>query len=257
MTSRGCPFHCRFCNTHVIHKTFRQRSAENVVKELQEIQDRYKSVMIADDNFLADKKRAIKIMEGIIQEKVDLDLFISGVRVDSAERHLYTKMKKAGVKFISFGIESGNQDILDYYNKKVTLSQIRKAVNLAKEMKFITMANFIFGAPIETKNHVDKTIKFSLSLPLDYAVFRRLSYQFGTELWKEAVEAGKINENEKYFYYADSRKKLSNFSKEELNEYCKKAFKRFYLRPTYIINAITKSIMRKDFNMIKVLYPFI
>ena len=60
MTSRGCPFHCRFCNTHVIHKTFRQRSAENVVKELQEIQDRYKSVMIADDNFLADKKRAIK-----------------------------------------------------------------------------------------------------------------------------------------------------------------------------------------------------
>jgi len=136
-------------------------------------------------------------MDGLIELDSDIELIIDGARIDSADRDLYKKMKKANVKFIGYGIESGNQDVLDFYNKKITLEQIRKAINLCNEMNFITRATFILGAPFETKQHFEKTIKFACSLPLDIAIFRPLNYCPGAELWDEAVKQGKIMKNEK------------------------------------------------------------
>jgi radical SAM superfamily enzyme YgiQ (UPF0313 family) len=257
MTSRGCPNRCKFCITNVIHKTFRQRSAENIIKELQVIQERYSSVLILDDNFLADLKRAHAIMDKIIQIGFDLDLYIAGARVDSADYDLYKKMKKAGVKMIFYGIESGNQDVLDYYNKKVTLNQIRNTINLAKKMNFIIIGSFIFGAPIETKKHFLQTMKFARSLPIDFAFFHPLLYQYGTDLWSKAVENGSIIENGELCYFTDSNNNLGNFTKEEINQYCLQAFKKFYLRPTFMVKEISKFIVRKDFNLIKLGFSLI
>ena len=144
ITSRGCPFNCRFCTHHVFsYKNFRQRSAKNVIEEIQEISEKYKSLMLVDDNFLTDIKRINSILDSIIKMDLDLELIIPTTRVDSANRDLYKKMKKAGVKFLGFGIESGNQKILDFYNKQITVKEIEKAVNLSQEMNFITFASFI------------------------------------------------------------------------------------------------------------------
>lgn len=248
-TSRSCPFRCRFCTTRFINGTFRQRTPENVLNELREIQGEYGSVMVDDDNFLADTRRTHKILDGLIQAGSELELFISG-RVDNADRELYRKMAKAGVKFISFGIESGNQDVLDYYHKRITLSQIRKAIDLAREMKIITWGNFIFGAPIETKEHLKNTMKFSLSLPLDIAFYRQLSYQRGSELWEEAVANGLIDEGTS-FCYAGSGKTVTNFTDGELSDYCRRAYKKFYYRPTYLLQEFFRSVGRKDFTVLR------
>jgi radical SAM superfamily enzyme YgiQ (UPF0313 family) len=231
-------------------ETFRKRSPENIVKEFNEINNKFRSVMVIDDNFLVDVKRAHRIMDELIKMDLSLDIYIGGARVDTAERDLYKKMKKAGVKFIGFGIESGNQDVLDYYNKKISLSQIRNAVDLAKEMGFITMGSFILGAPIETEEHINQTINFSCSLPLDIAFFNPLCYQYGSDLWKEAIESGKISEDG-YSHLADSRKNLSNFTIEELRKFCGRGFKKFYLRPNYIIRQFKKSLTINDNYMIK------
>lgn len=253
VTSRGCPFHCRFCSRHAIsYNTYRQRSAENVVKEIQEINDKYRSVYIVDDNFLADKKRAHKIMDSLIEDGTDIDLLVSGARVDSADHKLYKKMKKAGVKYLEFGIESGNQEVLDYYNKKTTLNQIRKAVNLSRKMNFVTAGNFILGAPIETEKHIEQTIRFAASLPLDIALFLPLMYTYGSDLWNEAVQNGNINGNDEYSVVADSQKGLGYFTDEELVKMCHKAVKRFYLRPSYIAFQLFRSILRKDFSILKI-----
>jgi radical SAM superfamily enzyme YgiQ (UPF0313 family) len=257
MTSRGCPNRCKFCITNVIHKTFRQRSAENVINELQEIQERNNSVLILDDNFLADIKRAHTIMDRIIQIGFDLDLYIAGARVDNADKDLYKKMKKAGVKMIFYGIESGNQDVLEYYNKKVTLNQIRNTIHLAKKMNFIIIGSFIIGAPIETKKHFLQTMKFSRSLPIDFAFFHPLLYQYGTELWNQAVKSGNIIENGELCYFTDLKNNLGNFTKEEINNYCLQAFKKFYLRPTFMMKEILKFIVRKDYNLIKLGFSLI
>jgi radical SAM superfamily enzyme YgiQ (UPF0313 family) len=252
ITSRGCPFNCRFCTRYanVINRWgFRQRSAENIIQEVQEIDDKYESINIVDDSFLADKKRAHKIFDGLLKMGKDIEIVIHGARVDTAEKELYRKMKNAGVKYIYFGLESGNQDVLDWYNKKITLSQIRQAINICREMNFITIGNFIFGAPIETKQHIENTINFACSLPIDIVGFGPLIYIPGSQLYNEAVESNKISTNED-IVYADSKRGLSNFTIEELITYTIFAFQQFYLRPSYIFSQIYRSITRKDYSLL-------
>lgn len=253
ITSKGCPNNCRFCNSHYINGSYRQRTSENIIQEFKEINDEYNSVMIEDDNFLFDKKRAWNIFDSLIREGIDVEIFIAGARVDSADRDLYEKMAKAGVKFISFGIESGNQEILNYYNKKVTLSQIRKAINLSIEMNIITWGNFIFGAPVETREQLQETLEFSLSLALDMAFYRHLSYQRGSNLWENAVSDHIIDKNDN-FKLVGSCNTGSSFKEVELSNFCRKAFKRFYYRPSYLLQEIIRCISRNDFTIIRSLY---
>jgi radical SAM superfamily enzyme YgiQ (UPF0313 family) len=253
ITSRGCPFRCRFCVRYSNIKKgyrFRGRSAKNVIEEIQEINDKYGSVAIVDDNFLADTKRAHRIFDRLLEIGTNIDLSIVGARIDSADRTLYKKMKKANVKLIAYGIESGNQDVLDFYNKKITLQQIREAVQLGREMNFIIQGTFILGAPIETKEHIEKTIKFICSLPIDTVIIRPLLYEMGSDLWIEAVKNKKISKDD-YSVTADSRRDLGNFTPEELDEYSKKAFRRFYLRPKYIFSQIYRASLQKDNNQLK------
>ena len=252
LTSRGCPFSCRFCSRHALtYETYRQRSAENVVKDLVELNGTYKSVYIVDDNFLVDKKRAHKIMDDLIETGTNINLLVMGARVDSAERELYKKMKKAGVKYIEFGIESGDQSILDFYNKNITLNQIRTAVNLSREMNFVTTGNFIIGAPLETREQIEKTMKFATSLPLDIVIFYPLVYTYGSDLWNEAVEAGLIINDDHLSLWADSDHGLGKFSRADLEKMCYKAVKNFYHRPSYIARQLVRSVLRKDFGVLK------
>ena len=253
ITSKGCPNNCLFCNSRYINGIYRQRTSENIINEFKEIDDEYNSVMIEDDNFLSNKKRALRIFDSLIQEGIDMEIFIAGARADSADRELYKKMAKAGVKFISFGIESGNQDVLDYYNKGITLSQIRKAIELSIEMNIITWGNFIFGAPVETRDRLQDTLEFSLSLPLDMAFYRHLSYQRGSPLWENAVSNDIITENE-IFKLLGSCNIESSLTEAEISNFCRNAFKRFYYRPSYLLQEIIRCIKRNDFTIIRSLY---
>jgi len=250
ISSKGCPFRCRFCSRYcqyIKEWGFRKRSAENVTKEIQGLNGKYKSVVIVDDNFLADKKRAHKIFDILLESDIDIDFLIHGARVDTAEKDLYLKMKKTGVKYIFYGLESGNQDVLDFYNKNITIQQIKKATGLAEQMNFFIGASFIFGAPIETKNHIENTIKFACSLPLDQANFVPLIYRMGSSLWIEAVQNKKIDPSQ-YEVLADSKHNLGNFTEEELIEFATIAFKSFYFRPKYILRQLFKMLQRGDYN---------
>ena len=253
MTSRGCPSACLFCSRYgnsYYNYGFRQRSAENVVNEILSIDEKYRSVMIVDDSFLFDSKRSHKIFDMLIEKKSEIDILIMGARVDSADEELYEKMKKANVTFIGFGIESGNQDVLDFYNKNINLDQIRKAVFLAKKMGFQIAGTFIFGAPIETKEHFKRTIQFSKLLPLDIAIFNVLIYKMGSPLWIKAVK-NKIIRKDEFFVISGSNRGLGSFTTEELFRYLRKAYYEFYLRPSYIISRIKDCSIRRNFDPMK------
>jgi len=245
MTSRGCVFNCRFCNRQITGmKVYRERSIDNIIEEFISINDEYNSVMIVDDNFLLKKNRIHKILDKIIENKIDFEITIQGARVDTADLELYKKMKKAGVVTLNFGLESGNQDVLDFYNKKITLDQIRNAVKLSKKMGFETNGNFILGAPIETEKHINKTIKFVCSLPLDIASFTILKYTYHSDLWNEAFKEKKLTIDDGYSVPADSKKGLGNFKYEELENYIQKASKKFYYRPRFFSRQLL-NIMKK------------
>jgi anaerobic magnesium-protoporphyrin IX monomethyl ester cyclase len=250
-TSRGCPFHCTFCTRNYLFKMYRRRSVENVVEEFKEINGKFRSAIIVDDNFLADTKRAHEILDRLIELDINMELLIAGTRVDTAERELYKKMKKVGVKYLFYGIESGCQEVLDFYKKGTNLDMIRGAVNLAHEMGFFITGSFILGAPIETKKHIEESIKFACSLPLDYTIWRQLAYKYGSDIWSDAVAAGKITEKDGYDVIADSRKGLGIFTEKELEEFCRIANRRFYLRPRYLLQELSKMILRRDMSVLK------
>ena len=233
---------------------FQQRSVKNIIDELQQIHNTYGSVMMVDDNFLTDKKRVQDIMDQIISYGIDIDIIVQGARVDTADEELYKKMKKAGVKSITFGIESGNQDVLDFYNKGITLDQIKKAVKISHKMDFLTVGNFIIGAPIETTNHIKRTMVFANSLPLDLASFTILRYNYHSDLWNEAHLSGKISLEDGYSIPADSLKGLGNLKFHELEIFQKRALKTFYLRPQYLLRQLYRSIRIQDFTLFHMLF---
>jgi radical SAM superfamily enzyme YgiQ (UPF0313 family) len=250
ITSRGCPHRCRYCQIQTYVPKFRTRTIENITQEIEEISNQgYTSVVFSDDNFLAQKKKVEKIMDFIIKKELGLKFWIINARVDSADKNLYEKLRDAGVEAINFGIESGNQDVLDYYKKTITTDQARYAVDLSHEMGFFVSANFIIGASIETRKHIENTIKFAKSLPLDHAFFYTLGYLYGSPLWFEAVKEEKINKNE-FWVNAGKERGLSSFTEEELQQFSQKASNSFYLNPSYLIRVLSKAFRSGDFRYI-------
>jgi radical SAM superfamily enzyme YgiQ (UPF0313 family) len=252
ITSRGCPYNCKFCSRNSVSmKKYRFRSVRNILDELIEISDEgYKYVAFVDDSFLSNKELSGELFDAIIKEKLKLNFIITAARVDSAEEELFKKMKKAGVTHIQYGLESGNQDVLDFYNKNTTLEKIKYAVNLSHKIGFFNMGSFIFGAPFETKNHFENTINFAKTLPLDSVSFVTLKYMAGSDLWCEAVNEGKISEDD-YLVESNSENGLSLFKLKEIVNYCIKARGDFYMRPKFIIRLFIKSIKNDDLGFLQ------
>jgi radical SAM superfamily enzyme YgiQ (UPF0313 family) len=251
ISSRGCPYKCRFCGLNYIVPGYRRRSIDNVIKEVDEIIDSgYKTLVFVDDNFLQNKKGAEKVMDFIIQKNADIRIWIEESRADSADETLYKKMRDAGTDIIHFGIESGTQEILDYYKKNLTLDQIRYAVNLCKKMGFFVVGSFILGAPIETKDQIEDTIKFAKSLPLDGTYFFNFVYMVGAPIWEECVKEGKIKPDV-FFVDIDKTKGLGNFTEKELIGYVSKACYSYYFNPRLWFREFYYAFKTKDFRFIK------
>ncbi len=123
-------------------------------------------------------------------------------------------------------------------------------------MGFKTLATFIIGAPIETKDHFEKTIKFSCSLPLDFVIYGVLYYEMGSDLWGEAVKNKKISKEE-YLVPADVNRELGIYDTDFLIEYTKRAYRHFYLRPKYILDQIFRSLYFKDIRSLRSGFRFL
>jgi anaerobic magnesium-protoporphyrin IX monomethyl ester cyclase len=251
MTSRGCPFHCRFCQQSVFTPQYRSHSAPRIISEIDDVVTQgYTSIAFADDTFLANKKRTMEVMNHIISQGYDLKLWIMNARVDSADRELYETLRKAGVEHIIFGVEFGTQPILDYYNKNITLDQARDAITLSHDMGFFTSANFILGAPIETHEQIRQTIAFAQSLPIDNAFFRELGYGAQAPLWLEAVQQGKIKPDED-FATGGSERDLGPFTSDEIQHICEHAYFSIILNPKYWIRELRYSLQHNNPQFLK------
>jgi anaerobic magnesium-protoporphyrin IX monomethyl ester cyclase len=253
ITSRGCPRRCAFCaHGAVAYRRYRSRSVENVLDELELIAAQgYEIVGISDDNFTADKNRAQKILQGIIDRGIRLTLVVQG-RVDAADYDLFCLMRKAGVRGITFGLESGNQEVLDFYNKGTTVAMNEKAVRLADKAGLYTGGIFIFGAPTETMDQFKRTYEFAASLPLDITTFWILDYTFGSKLWADARRKGIIDENECNVPAGVERGTSIYFSRQ-IETYAQRCFFRYYRRPAYWVRQIVKLVRLRDPYFVRVM----
>jgi len=137
---------------------------------------------------------------------------------------------------ISYGLESGNEAILEGINKKISLPASRKAVRMAHEMGIKVAGHFIFGFPGETRQTLEETLRFALELPLDIAQFYAAAPFPGTNLYDEALRQGWLSNRDSDLFPAaisqnDAALELPGLPAAEVDSFRRRAYRKFYGRP--------------------------
>lgn len=241
--SRGCPFKCRFCSVN--QKRWRYRSVENILQELNILEaQKYREIMVMDDNFTLNPNWVTQICKNIIREKIDLIFHCEG-RIEGT-LEMYKYMNRANFKSIFFGLESASQKVLDYYNKKITPDKSKLAIKKARKGGIdILMGSFVLGAPIENLDDIKKTMHFALNLDIDYAMFHILEVFPGIELWEELKLQKKLDES----LYWETGVRIPelpfyNMSLNFLTNIIKRTYRKMYSigRPQFIFKELIRSV---------------
>jgi len=245
ITSRGCVYRCIYCDRAIFGQKFRARSVNNVLEEIEYLIKDYKikEIKFWDDTFSLDKQRVIGICKEMIKRKMKLS-WTCIARVNNMDPEILKWMKDAGCWQIAYGIESGDNHILELAKKDVTTEFIRKIVNLTKKSGIEVRGFFMLGLPGETKETMQKTIDFAKSLPLNDASFYITTIYPNTELWGLAIKSGEARIGSWDTFSPVNPDKVTyipkGLSEEVIKEYHKKAYRSFYFRPSYLIKRVFK-----------------
>ncbi len=245
ISSRGCVYRCRFCGCRKFAKNiWRPRSVENILEELRVlVGEGYRQFLFVDDNFALNQKRAVKLCREIRKEKMDIE-WICDSRVDHSSYEMLRETVRAGCIMMYFGIESANQRVLKYYNKQTTPQQAEVAVKNARKAGVdVVVGSFIVGAPNETRQEIQNTLKFAQRLDLDVPQFNILGAFPGTDLWDELTMKGVIDAGK----YWETGLCVSEVSPdavpyEEIQQMIHQYFYDFLLRPSYLAAQVMRTL---------------
>jgi len=243
VTSRGCPYECTFCEAKMTFgRTFRYHSEKRVLEDLDYLNKRYgyDSFQFYDDIFTTDRRRVVELCESLLKNNRKYK-WMCYTRTDRVDPELLKLMKRAGCYMISFGIESGDQVLLDKIRKKLVVETNMKGIEDCAKAGINGVGTFMLGLPGETRQQTVNTIEFARKSKLAYSIFGITEPYPGTEMWGDAVKEG-------YFINADenfTNHLLANFNKiwvpngrtrEDLEELTREAYRKFYLRPKIFLS---------------------
>lgn len=239
LTSRGCPGQCSFCDTQVFGRKFRGYSARYVVNMIDHLIKNYgiEDFLIYDDTFVVNHKRLSEICRTLIDGKYKIHWSCCS-RVNFVNPEILRLMSKAGCWQIEYGIESGSPEILKRMKKSITLDQIRNALIWTKEAGIMTRGNFIFGYLGETKQTLKETMDFLMDIELDYFQQTFLTPYPGSEVYQTAKDYGKANLEWEKMNNMSINFVPEGLTENDLIDFSKMAFRKFYLRPKVIISHI-------------------
>ncbi len=241
ISGRGCPMQCSFCASAALHgRRLRVRSAENVVDEMEHLIEDHNAGMIAfmDDTFTLKPSRVEQVCDEI--KKRELDVYWGcTARADTLSSRMLQKMSDTGCITMFLGVESADQQQLDRVNKQLTVDKIRQAFDLSRKHDIRTIASVVLGMPGDTRDSIGRTIKLVRELNPSYALFSLATPYPGTKFYREAVENNliKVKDWSKYTLLTPVLETV-DCSRDELKNMQKKAFRQFYLRPSYILRQL-------------------
>jgi radical SAM superfamily enzyme YgiQ (UPF0313 family) len=253
LTSFGCPFSCSFCNAADL--PFKQRPEDEIVEELKAIESLgIREVMFRDLNFVSSPKRTRELCGRIVKERLKIGWYAC-TRADTLDDETLALMKKAGCHTLQIGVESGSEETLKHYQKKVSLGRIEEAFRQCKKHGIRTLAFFIIGLPGETPESIRNTVEFSKRLKCDFASFNIAMPLYGTRLRQECIEQGLIASagglEELETSYQETTIETPLLSKDQILNAVNLAMRSFYLRPGYILRRL---ISVRDLSELKVLF---
>jgi anaerobic magnesium-protoporphyrin IX monomethyl ester cyclase len=246
VTSRGCPNHCTFCGHSVFGRTLRQRSPENIAEEIELLYHRYhvREIAFVDDTFTIQPRRIFDLFHILNSRNIRFPWTCMS-RINTVDYETIKFMKDQGCWHISFGIESGDEEILRLIQKNISLEETKKVVGWCRQLGIRTKGFFIIGHPGETLATIDKTIRMALSLPLDDVVVTLNTPFPGTNQYQTAGDYGKMG------IWDWSRFNMWNpvfvphgLTEDILIEKHKEFYRRFYLRPRVILRYALSFLSR-------------
>lgn len=252
ISSRGCPYQCNFCFKDTFGFRHRQRSIKNVLDECEEIiKLGGKELYFIDDLFAFNKKWTIDFCKEKIKRKINLPFKCLG-RVDRLDKDVLKWLKKAGCHTIAVGVESGDQDVINWVGKNITLQQVKDAVKDMHDAGMNVESYFIIGHRIDTRETIHKTIEFAREINTDFPRFFLFSPYPGSKVWRELPEKLK----EKYWLRGiESELRTSNpisiceLEPKELVSLWHKAHDKVYSNMGYLLNVI-RDFRQNPFNRI-------
>jgi radical SAM superfamily enzyme YgiQ (UPF0313 family) len=238
ITSRGCPYRCRFCASGLQGHTIRFRDPARVVDEMAMLVERFgvREVQILDDNFTLRRAHAEAILAGVLARGLDLALSLpNGVRLDRLDPELIQLFERAGGYSMTVGIDSGSQRVLDAMDRAVSLEEMEARIHMVKAHSRLRLTgNFILGLPGETREDLAATLRFAMELPLDRAYFAMYLPLPGSALFEELRGEGKLAGLE-YHDLSEKARRVAyspdGIPPEELRRWLIRAYAGFYLRP--------------------------
>ena len=244
-TSRGCPFNCGFCAAKTVWtRKVRIRKPELIVDEIQECVEKYgvDNINFTDEFLTSNKKRVLEICRLMCEHKLNVN-WVCSARAERLDYETFEAMKESGCREISFGIESGNQNILNRIDKSLDLDEAMRVIRTAKKAGIKTHASYILGYIGETEKTIQDTIRFAKKLNTHVAAFFIASPLPGTRLYQEASEEGYIRPGATWINYSplsntESVLELPNLSTETIRKLHRKALKNYYFRPRYILLSL-------------------
>ena len=257
VASRGCPYSCTFCSKAVFGSKIRTFTSEYLLSLIDVLQSKYKikEVCFFDDIFLLSKDKMYDFIER--KERSNMKFTWScEVRIGQCDDQMYIDMKKAECWQVNFGVESGSQEILDYFSKKISVSDIKESLASAAKAKLKSRAYLIVGSPPETVKSLEETKKIVRATSLNEIVVSYFTPMPGT------VEYQQIDRNNK----ADFGKVdtfgvsyvPSGIDPADLKKFTRNLYLSFYFHPKRLLYFFVMVFNRhKSKHLIKSLFAFL
>jgi radical SAM superfamily enzyme YgiQ (UPF0313 family) len=230
--SRGCPFHCKFCDTSTFGASVRAYSPERLVHMIKYLQNTYgiRHIMFVDDLFVASRQRVTRLCELILKHKIDITWSCAS-RVDVVKPDLLKLMKRAGCWEMSFGLESGSDEQLKRMDKSASIDKSVRALNWAHDAGIRTKGLFMLGYPGESKATVKATMDFIHSVPLTIMNLSKFTPYPGSPIYHDIYGTNIRDDhwekmNGMNFLWAPEGMPI-----DELNRYYRKILLGFYSSP--------------------------
>jgi len=234
VTSRGCPFNCYFCSSSKFGGLkWRARSVKSIVDEIEYIYHthNYKAFDFLDDNFTLNPKRVIAFADELEKRNINI-IWWCFSRADTIVKNEYMvkRMAEAGAYRIFLGLESASLDVLEDYNKNISIKQQLDAVKILKKYGIRVHGSFIIGDENETEAMIMNTVKWARRLNPDLAQFSVLTPFPGTKLYEDMEREGKLlHHNWREYDALHPTIKLKYIKPERLRKLTIKSYRKFYV----------------------------
>ena len=237
LTSRGCPYRCIYCTKFIHGYKIRLRSIENVLVEIDYLVKKQgiKEIYIADDNFTFYPER-IKRFSRMIIEKKYKDIRFSagnGIRADIGDFEMFKLLRQAGFYSVSFGVETGSQEVSDKLKRGLQLSQVKERIEIAKKAGMKVTLDILVGSPFDVMETTCKTVDFARSLCAHNVSFNMAVPFPGTEFYQMIEEKGRFLYDLKMNtadIFGKATYEIGDLKAKDFERMYKKAHQRYYFR---------------------------